>query len=52
MPEFICTKENPWDPSKGKRATHPDADEVRDSDYRIWYKCPHCNHSFSVELPD
>jgi len=28
MPEerFICTKENPWDPSKGEFVTHIDAD--------------------------
>lgn len=52
----ICTKEDPWTPEKGSRSTHPDAEYLFDRDfgggeYCEKYRCPHCGHSFYVELP-
>jgi hypothetical protein len=50
---YICTKEDPWNESKGKRATHPDAISVSSySDYVDCYKCPNCGKYFEIELPD
>jgi transposase-like protein len=53
---FICTKENPWDKTKG-RASHPDAKAIGEQETG-WpsgdiqrYKCPWCGLSFSEELP-
>lgn len=51
---FVCTKENPWTPDKG-RAQHPDAEYLGDSDLGDYseaeYKCPNCELLFAVELP-
>lgn len=52
----ICTKDDPWSPDKGEWATHPEAEYFgyRDfelGEYREKYHCPHCGHSFYVELP-
>lgn len=52
----VCTKDDPWTPENGKRATHPDAVEDGQSDGypggdMVDYKCPHCGLEFSVELP-
>jgi hypothetical protein len=60
MPEELerhsCTKEDPWAPEKGGRATHPDAKYQGDRDFGLGeycerYWCPHCGHTFYVELP-
>lgn len=49
---YICTKESPWDASKGTRVQHPDAVDVGECldgccDY---YKCPNCGRRFTVEV--
>jgi hypothetical protein len=48
----VCTKEDPWDESKG-RATHPDATIEDDGDvYVDTYDCPHCRKRFKVEVAE
>jgi hypothetical protein len=52
---YICTKESPWDKSKGNRSAHPDAVFLEDKDYglgevRACYKCPNCGLYFEEEL--
>lgn len=49
---FICTKDNPWSPEKGKRSSHPDAKYLKDKDYGdgenvSCYKCPNCQYGFN-----
>ena len=34
---FFCTKETPWDASKGTPAQHPDVISVEEG-----WLCPHC----------
>lgn len=56
-----CTAEDPWDglTFPDRRVVHPDAREVEyDSQRDGWpsgdlvdYRCPHCGHKFTVELP-
>ncbi len=53
---FRCTKETPWDPSKGTPVEHPDAVAGEDRDfghgeYCASYTCPHCGHTWYEELP-
>jgi hypothetical protein len=53
---FVCTKETPWSPDKGKRSSHADAIEVDQSDGWpggdiVTYECPHCGLRFKEELP-
>jgi hypothetical protein len=49
---YVCTKDNPWDQSKGTPAQHPDAVD----DGECWegccdyYKFPNCGLRFRVEL--
>ena len=54
MSRYVCTKENPWAPEKGK-ASHPDAIEIDCQDG--WpggdiaiYKCPNCGLEFECEI--
>jgi len=52
---FVCTKENPWDSTKGDRAEHPDAKYLRDVDYGdgccvAKYSCPNCGLTFGEEI--
>lgn len=48
---YVCTKDAPWDTSKGPRATHPDAkDDGECSDGCCdYFRCPNCNLRFRVE---
>lgn len=53
---YVCTAAEPWTPEKGKRAIHPDAKDVGETDYGageycVAYKCPNCGKRFEVELP-
>lgn len=53
--KFICTKNDPWTPEKGKSAVHPDAKYIDDIDYGLGencaqYKCPHCGKYFEKEI--
>ncbi len=54
---FRCTKETPWDQSKGTPVDHVDAVETdEDSDfgggeYCVLVRCPNCGHSWWQELP-
>ena len=50
---FICTKERPWTPSYGAPAQHPDACDVGECSEGCCdkYRCPNCNLTFLVELP-
>jgi DNA-directed RNA polymerase subunit M/transcription elongation factor TFIIS len=45
-----CTKEKPCDGSKWWY--HPDAVEVGNEIYVIWYRCPHCGILFGETQPD
>jgi len=52
----VCTADDPWTPEKSDRAIHPDAEYLGDRDFGLGeycerYRCPHCGHSFYVELP-
>lgn len=55
---FVCTKDYPWSPEDGRRASHPDAEYVDEdigwgtgeSSYDV-YRCPWCNLTFRVEVP-
>ena len=52
-----CTEKDPWDKTKGGRATHPEAYEVGEQENGypggdvVTYKCPHCKHQWKEELP-
>ncbi len=53
----ICTASDPWSPEKCVRAEHPDAVEIGDQ-VNGWpggdlqkYRCPHCGHTWTEELP-
>jgi len=55
---YICSQDAPWTPEKGKRARHPDAQEVHGSQIDGWpsgdivtYRCPWCGQEFECELP-
>lgn len=51
---FICTKDTPWkrEMDVAPPIQHPDAREVPSgSDDTATYKCPNCNHEWTVELP-
>jgi len=52
---FICTKEIPWDKSKGEYAIHPDAVYIKDKDYGDGdysevYECPNCGLRFESTI--
>lgn len=52
---FRCTKETPWDESKGTPVEHADVDEVDWSDYGGGvcvgrYKCNVCGTTFYNEI--
>lgn len=48
----ICTKEDPWDETKG-RAVHPDRIIEDDGDvYVDTYNCPNCGVRFKVEVAE
>lgn len=55
---YICTKGSPWDETKGKFATHPDAVEIELnlSSSSFWeyeqYKCPNCDTTWKVYYDD
>jgi hypothetical protein len=49
---YICTADAPWDPTKGRRACHPDAVKTYSGDYYDEYQCPHCGHVWTQELPE
>lgn len=56
MKRYVCTKEDPWTPEKGKRSCHPDAKELFQEDNYpcgdlVYYECPHCGKKFTCELP-
>jgi hypothetical protein len=54
-----CTQADPWREGKyppGDKVEHPDAESIGDRDfgggeYCERYRCPHCGHTFYVELP-
>lgn len=53
-----CEPSNPWDREKSKRAYHPHAREVDDSQEDGWpggdtvrVRCRVCGHSWTKELP-
>lgn len=51
---IACTADKPM-PAVERRGNwhHPDARETDyDGDNYIEYQCPHCNHVFTVEMPD
>jgi hypothetical protein len=55
MERYICTKDRPWDKTKGEYAIHPDAVYLRDKDYGDGDyvevdKCPNCGLQFDVTL--
>jgi len=48
-----CTAVQPWVPSSGQRSIHPDAVIIdSECDCCEKYRCPHCQQTFKVELPD
>ena len=58
MSRFICTKENPWIKGKGPVA-HPDAvykhdvyDQTANHDDYMVYRCPNCDLTFNVTIPN
>ena len=65
MDSKICTAAAPFEPGNPEhskfRWAHPDAIEIEedygkgggvaDGDF-VKYKCPHCEHSFWIELPN
>ena len=55
---FVCTKQTPWSPDKGRWVSHDGAYEVPDSQRDGWpggdivtMECPHCGHRWKMELP-
>jgi hypothetical protein len=55
LTRFVCTKEEPWTPERGRRAAHPAAEHLRDRDYgdgesTAVYRCPYCDLTFEEEL--
>ena len=48
-----CTADDPWSPSKGKRARHRDAAFMRSlsEPERDVFQCPHCGLQFVEEVP-
>jgi hypothetical protein len=57
---IICTAEQPWDrgsrPRAPARVIHPDAKEGKQSDGYpggdiVDMACPHCGHTWEMELP-
>jgi hypothetical protein len=49
---ILCTKDSPWNPELPGNVAHPDAELVSSGEYRDLYRCPHCNTTFHVELPE
>ena len=49
---YICTKESPWMPDKG-RAEHPDAVDIGECSDGCCdkYRCPNCGLTFMCEVP-
>lgn len=52
MGRIYCTEDNPWDGRTDKRIIHIDAKEISDSGEIVRCECPHCGHSWKVELPE
>lgn len=49
---FECTKDNPWDKTKGEFAKHKDAIEVYDDWEYTRFKCPHCETEWKEYYED
>lgn len=51
LPYISCSSTFPWDGNR-EFVLHPEAVVVADFGETVTYKCPHCKHSWTEELPE